>query len=97
MRISLGWVFGERGELRQEAERVDSVMDGTPAMNLVTLGRVELREVRQRTAQAGPPAGTTLPFPSRSDRGGDVRRGSVGEEGRSGIYFSPCYMFNIFG
>lgn len=74
MRISLGWVFGERGELRQEAERVDSVMDGKPTMNLVTLGRVELREVRQRTAQAGPPAGTTLPFPSRSDRGRDVRR-----------------------
>lgn len=37
---------------------------------------------------------TSLPFPY-SDRGGDVRRGSVGEEGRSGIYFSPCYMFNI--
>lgn len=77
MRISLGWAFRERGKLQQEAECVDSVMDGTPRMSLVTLAQVELREVRQRTAPAGPGTGTTQYFPSSSYHSGDIRESDI--------------------
>lgn len=93
MRISLGWAFRERGKLWQEATRVDKVMDGTAGMNLVTLARVELREVIQRTAQHLKQV--RLPF--LIYRGGDVRRGD-GADLEFIIYLGTCQIFwkNIY-